>query len=248
MKKLLSSLRARPKSICILTGAGISAESGVPTFRDSNGLWQNHRVEEVACPEAYERQPALVQRFYNERRRSIQDPAIAPNAAHVAVAKLAKEFNARGSRVFLVTQNVDNLHERAGSTNVCHMHGELLKVRCTSTQQVFTWSDDIRLGVDKCICCQQVNSLRPHIVWFGEVPLEMEKIYAELEKADLFISCGTSGNVYPAAGFARTARSQGAITVEINAEAGSNSTSFDHQIYGRATEVLPPLVDELLLL
>lgn len=245
MKKLLEKLTAKPRFITILTGAGISAESGVPTFRDENGLWCNHRVEDVASPIAYERNPQLVQRFYNQRRRDIQDPKVKPNPAHFAVAKLQKQFR-DGSSVFLVTQNVDNLHERAGSGAVVHMHGELLKAQCTRTDKVIDWEKDIVRNQDRCPCCNEMNTLRPHIVWFGEMPLFMNEIHDALDKTDLFISCGTSGNVYPAAGFATLAKGNKALTVEVNAEAGSNALMFDLHFYGTATDVMPRLVDELL--
>eukprot|EP00796_Vickermania_ingenoplastis_P007186 gene7186-5048_t len=220
----------KPRFITILTGAGVSAESGVPTFRDGNGLWCNHRVEDVATPEAFERNPSLVQRFYNERRKNIQDPNVQPNRAHLAISKLQRDYS--HGKVFLVTQNVDDLHERAGSSEVVHMHGELLKAQCTRTGKVVEWKRDIQLGVDKCPCCSEINTLRPHIVWFGEMPLFMEQIYEALDQTDLFLSCGTSGNVYPAAGFATIAQANKAKTVEINAEQGSNATMFDNHIYG----------------
>lgn len=246
MKRLLGNLVQKPKYITILTGAGISAESGVPTFRDANGLWCNHRFEDVACPEAYARDPALVQRFYNERRRAIQHPSVQPNPAHLAVARLQKEY--KNGKVFLVTQNVDDLHERGGSNPVIHMHGELLKVQCTRSGKIFDWEKDIRLGEDRCSCCDMDGTLRPHIVWFGEMPLFMDEIQNALCKTDLFISCGTSGNVYPAAGFASIAKDNQAYTVEVNAESGSNATFFDLNLYGSASELMPRVVDELLSL
>lgn len=249
--RLLVGLTKRPSFITILTGAGISAESGVPTFRDANGLWCNHLLEDVACPEAYERDPALVQQFYNERRRNILLDSVKPNPAHVAVARLQKEMK----NVFLVTQNVDNLHERAGSTNVVHMHGELLKVRCTRTGKVFDWVKDILLGEDRCSCCQAVGTLRPHIVWFGEVPFCMDTICDALGRTDLFISCGTSGNVYPAAGFVRQVKDSACMNgeddvmaVEVNAEPGSNAVGFDLHLYGSASELMPKVVEEILAL
>lgn len=249
--RLLSGLSKRPTFITVLTGAGVSAESGVPTFRDGNGLWCNHRMEDVACPEAYKRDPALVQRFYNERRRNILLESVKPNPAHLALAGLQKEFK----NVFLVTQNVDNLHERAGSENVVHMHGELLKVRCTQTEKVFDWTKDIDLGKDRCDCCHAVGTLRPHIVWFGEVPLFMERISDALRRTDLFISCGTSGNVYPAAGFVREVKysagmngDDDVMAVEVNAEPGNNAEGFDVHLYGNASELMPKIVEEILSL
>nr|WP_324682107.1 Sir2 family NAD+-dependent deacetylase [Bibersteinia trehalosi] len=181
--------------IVVLTGAGISAESGIRTFRAEDGLWENHRVEDVATPEGYKRDPELVQRFYNERRRKLFDPEVQPNAAHLALAKLEEKL---GENLLIVTQNVDNLHERAGSRNVIHMHGELLKVRCPNKGTVYDWQGDVK-DEDRCTCCQIPRKLRPHIVWFEEMPLEMDRIYSALMECDIFISIGTSGNVYPAA-------------------------------------------------
>lgn len=229
-------------SIVILTGAGISAESGIKTFRASDGLWEEHRIEDVATPEGFSRDPDLVQRFYNERRRPIIDGDVSPNPAHKALAELEAGFD---GDFLLVTQNIDNLHEQGGSKNVRHMHGEILKMHCKNTEQVFDCADDIRQQ-DRCQCCSAQGTLRPHIVWFGEMPLYMDEIYTALANCDLFISIGTSGNVYPAAGFVEVANNAGATTIEINLEASNVATAFDQAIYGKAGEVLPAWVSEFL--
>ena len=229
-------------SIVVLTGAGISAESGIKTFRASDGLWEEHRIEDVATPEGFEKNPELVQRFYNERRRPILEAEVKPNPAHTALAKLQREF---AGDFMLVTQNIDNLHEQGGSSNVLHMHGEILKMRCKYTEQVYDCTGDINIS-DCCDCCSAQGSLRPHIVWFGEMPLYMDAIYRALSHCDLFISIGTSGNVYPAAGFVEVANKAGAKTLEINLEASNVATAFDEAIYGKAGEVLPAWIDEFL--
>ena len=231
------------KSIVILTGAGVSAESGIRTFRASDGLWEEHRIEDVATPEAFARDPTLVQRFYNARRQPILDGAVGPNSAHDAIARLEREFN---GEYLLVTQNIDNLHEQAGSNGVLHMHGEILKIRCQQSQQIFACATAVSVD-DICDCCQQAGNLRPHIVWFGEMPLFMDEIYHALENCDLFIAIGTSGNVYPAAGFVQIARQAGARTLEINLEASQVATDFESALYGKAGEVLPAWVDDFLL-
>jgi NAD-dependent protein deacetylases, SIR2 family len=228
--------------VLVLTGAGISAESGIRTFRAADGLWEEHRVEDVATPEGFQRDPALVQAFYNARRRQLQQPEIQPNAAHLALARLEE---ALGDRFMLVTQNIDNLHERAGNKNVLHMHGELLKVRCTQSGQVFDWTDDVT-PEDKCHCCQFPAPLRPHIVWFGEMPFEMDHIYLALSMADIFIAIGTSGHVYPAAGFVHEAKLHGAQTVELNLEPSQVGSEFEEKHYGLASEVVPMYVEKLL--
>ncbi|MGI9274644.1 MAG: Sir2 family NAD+-dependent deacetylase [Endozoicomonas sp.] len=223
----------RFQSIVVLTGAGISAESGIRTFRASDGLWENHPVEDVATPEGYYRNPALVQSFYNQRRRQLAD--VSPNAAHIALAEFERNF---AGDFLLVTQNVDDLHGRAGSRNLIHMHGELYKARCQDTGQVFDWKDDLTLET-LCPCCDRPGNLRPDIVWFGEMPMAMDRIYDALSGCDLFISIGTSGNVYPAAGFFQEARAVGAQAVELNLEPSANSMLFDDRRYGAATEVVP---------
>ena len=233
------------RSLVILTGAGISAESGVPTFRADDGLWEGHRVEDVATPEAFAANPTLVQDFYNKRRALL--PTVHPNAAHRALADLAARWD---GEFLLVTQNVDDLHDRAHADilprsgfDLIHMHGELLKARCTATDQVCDWREDLEPYHDSHFA--EDGWLRPHIVWFGEMPLEMPKIYAALERCDLFVSIGTSGAVYPAAGFVREARLAGARTVEINLEPSLGASAFEEHLYGPATEVVPPFVAEL---
>ena len=228
-------------NIVILTGAGISAESGLKTFRDNDGLWENHRVEEVATPEAFEQNPSLVYRFYNARRAQLQQDDVNPNAAHEALAKLEKAF---GSNLMLVTQNVDDLHERGGSQSVYHMHGTLLSARCAISQQTFDWSDSFD-HTTKCPCCNKVT-LRPDIVWFGEMPMYMEEIYDALSKADVFIAIGTSGNVYPAAGFVQIAKESGAHTIEANLEPGVTNALFDESLTGPASHIVPQWVDQLM--
>lgn len=232
----------KPNNIVILTGAGISAESGIQTFRASDGLWHNHRVEDVATPEAFERDPELVQTFYNQRREQLLSPEIAPNAAHRALAKLEKQHT--GS-VLVVTQNIDNLHERGGSDNVLHMHGELLKMRCTQSQHIYPLHQSLGTD-DPCECCKSQGTLRPHIVWFGEMPIGMEEIYEAIDRCDLFMAIGTSGNVYPAAGFVEVALEARAHTVEINLEPSKIGSRFAEQRYGKATTVVPDYVEELL--
>ncbi len=226
------------RHIVILTGAGISAESGVPTFRASDGLWCGHPVDKVATPEGFAADPALVQDFYNQRRRQLAE--VAPNAAHHALARLAAEWD---GEFLLVTQNVDDLHDRAHEAlgpkpgfGLIHMHGELLKARHVKTGAVQDWSEDI--AVD--------SPLRPHIVWFGEMPFDMERIENALYDCDLFVSIGTSGNVYPAAGFVAAARRAGAHTVELNLEPSLGQSYFAEQHYGPATEVVPAFVERLL--
>ncbi|KJY82397.1 NAD-dependent deacetylase [Vibrio galatheae] len=232
------------RNVVILTGAGISAESGIQTFRAQDGLWENHKIEDVATPEGFERNPDLVQDFYNQRRLSLQDPAIKPNAAHKALGKLEQQLD---GKVTVITQNIDNLHERGGSSNVIHMHGELLKSRCTESNQVIEEKGEINTG-DLCHCCQIPAQMRPHVVWFGEMPLRMGDIYASLEEADLFISIGTSGVVYPAAGFVHDAKMHGAHTIEINLEPSAVESEFEEKRYGKASIEVPKLVEEILSL
>lgn len=230
----------RHKRIVILTGAGVSAESGIRTFRAADGLWEEHRVEDVASPEGYAANPELVQRFYNERRRQLVCDKTTPNAAHLALARLEIEHP---GEVLVVTQNIDDLHERAGTKNLIHMHGELLKVRCESCGIVVDRRDDVGVD-DECAHCQ--GRIRPHIVWFGEMPLGLDEIYAALENCDLFAAIGTSGNVYPAAGFVQVARTAGAHTVELNLEASEVNADFDEVRLGLASEQVPSWVEELL--
>ncbi|WMC12158.1 NAD-dependent protein deacylase [Oceanimonas pelagia] len=227
-------------NIVILTGAGISAESGIRTFRAADGLWDEHRIEDVATPEGYRRDPELVQRFYNERRALLQ--TVEPNAAHYALARLEAEWP---EQVTIVTQNIDDLHERAGSHNVLHMHGELLKARCPHSNQTVSWSGALHT-TDLCHCCQFPERLRPHVVWFGEMPLLLDRIYQALSEASLFIAIGTSGNVYPAAGFVHEAAMHNAHTLEINLAPSEVQDNFDEHRYGPATRVVTDYVNELL--
>ena len=232
-------------NIVILTGAGISAESGVPTFRASDGLWCGHRVEDVATPEGYAADPALVQDFYNQRRRQLAE--VQPNAAHYALADLAARWE---GDFMLVTQNVDDLHDRAHETSppapgfeLIHMQGELLKARCSRSGLVSDWPGD--MAADEPSLDHPHGRMRPHIVWFGEMPLHMDRIEAALAACDLFVSIGTSGAVYPAAGFVQAARHAGARTVEINLEPTQGADLFDEGVYGPATETVPSFFNSL---
>ena len=225
-------------NIVVLTGAGISAESGLATFRGADGLWCGHKVEEVATPEAYAENPGLVQAFYNARRQQLRE--VVPNAAHHALAALAARWH---GNFLLVTQNVDDLHDRALAQTMpghgfrlLHMHGELTKARCNETGHVRECHEDLPAE----------GNWRPHIVWFGEMPLEMDTISRALRQADLFLSIGTSGNVYPAAGFVAEARASGAHTVELNLEPSLGMSFFAERRYGKATELVPAYVAQLL--
>lgn len=226
--------------IVVLTGAGVSAESGLATFRDSGGLWENHDPMTIATPEAFRRDPALVYRFYNARRNQLRD--VAPNAAHRALARLQSEFP---GEIFLVTQNVDDLHERGGSAQVCHMHGELNRVLCNACGESLRVCDDYN-GASSCSACSVAGKLRPDIVWFGEIPYHMDQIASQLRRCDLFIAVGTSGVVYPAAGFVQEARAGGAYTVEINRELSEVTGYFHQQRRGTATVEVSALVEEVL--
>jgi NAD-dependent deacetylase len=226
------------ENIVILTGAGISAESGLQTFRGADGLWCGHRIEDVATPEGFDANPGLVHEFYNQRRRQLRE--VEPNAAHHALAKLAADWK---GNFLLVTQNVDDLHDRAlrkvvsaENFSLIHMHGELKKARCLETGEIHDCSGDLEVE----------GTLRPHIVWFGEMPLEMERISRALRDADVFVAIGTSGNVYPAAGFVMEARASGAHTIELNLEPSLVNTQFTEARYGKATELVPKLVEDLL--
>jgi NAD-dependent deacetylase len=231
------------KNIVVLTGAGISAESGIRTFRDQNGLWEDHDIMEVASPQGFERNPELVYKFYNQRRKQLLSDEVAPNEGHLALQRLEKEFS--GSFT-IVTQNVDDLHERCGSKNVIHMHGELLKMRCTKSKKVFSIKTNFNISTN-CPCCLESGNLRPHIVWFGEMPFLMGKIEQLLLDCDLFISVGTSGHVYPAASFVNVAKSsKECLTIEVNKDETQVSHKFDHLINGCASIELPKLVDEIL--
>jgi len=230
------------QSIVVLTGAGISAESGIQTFRAADGLWEQHRIEDVATPEGFVANPALVQQFYNARRKQLLSDEIQANNAHFALAKLEQKFK---GDFLLVTQNIDNLHEEGGSKNVLHMHGELFKMRCRYTDNIFNIDEDITPEM-RCQCCNKLGSLRPHVVWFGEMPLYMDKIEAALMSCDLFLSIGTSGQVYPAAGFVQQANYYGAHTVELNLEPTAIESEFEEHIYGKAGTSLPELVESYL--
>ena len=230
-------------SIVILTGAGISKESGLDTFRDKDGLWAKVRIEDVATPEAFERDPARVHAFYNERRRGLRSSNVQPNAAHRALAELEQRWP---GEVFLVTQNIDDLHERAGSRNLVHMHGELLKTRCAHCGALDAELGDLSFEL-VCAGCREPGGLRPHVVWFGEMPLEMDRIYDLLGRCGVFVSIGTSGNVYPAAGFVEEVRGlPGARTVELNLEPSEGAPLFDERHYGPATGIVPAYVRRLL--
>ena len=228
--------------IVILTGAGISQESGIATFRDAGGLWENERIEDVATPRAFAKNPARVLDFYNQRRRQMRSPSIKANAAHHALARLEREC---GEPVLVVTQNVDDLHERAGTRNLLHMHGELLKARCTRCGKAFQWEEDM-FRETPCPKCGKDNSLRPHIVWFEEMPFFMDEISDALAACRLFVSIGTSGNVYPAAGFAQEARQRGAHVLELNLEPSLGASAFHEGRYGKASQVVPAWVEEIL--
>ncbi len=229
------------QSIVILTGAGISAESGVPTFRASDGLWEGHRIEDVATPQAFARDPQTVLTFYNQRRAALG--RVVPNAAHIALAQLERAFV--GS-VMLVTQNVDDLHERAGSKNIIHMHGELLKIHCARCTCIEVWAGDQTLN-DVCRACGEMGRMRPDIVWFGEMPYQMEQINDALQACDLFVSIGTSGQVYPAAGFIETVRYfKRARTLELNLDATQCSPLFQESRLGLASKLVPEFVDAIL--
>jgi NAD-dependent deacetylase len=227
------------RNIVILTGAGISAESGIDTFRGGGGLWEQHRVEDVATPEAFERDPDLVLRFYDMRREAIQTKQ--PNAAHFALGKLEAEWP---GELLIVTQNVDDLHERGGANQVLHMHGEHLNAWCTSCDIRSRWTATL-IERPPCPVCN-ARSLRPDVVWFGEMPYRMGEIYAALREADLFVSIGTSGAVYPAAGFVQNAVELGAQTLELNLERSQGSSWFHESRLGPATEVVPAWVEEML--
>lgn len=226
--------------IVVLSGAGISKESGINTFRDSGGLWEQERIEDVATPGGFRRNPEKVYDFYNRRRRELA--ATKPNAAHIALARLEAELE---EPLLVVTQNVDNLHERAGTKALIHMHGELLKARCQRCEAVMEWLDDLGAG-SACRVCGHKECLRPHIVWFEEVPLQMDEIERGLADCSTFVAIGTSGDVYPAAGFVRQARGAGARTVELNLEPSRVAGNFQEGRYGPATEVVPAWVEEML--
>ncbi len=232
-------------NIFVLTGAGVSAESGLSTFRDKDGLWTQYPLEEVASIQGYERNRARVLEFYNLRRSKLS--AAKPNAAHFALAKLESAWAARGAIITLCTQNIDDLHAQAGSKRPIHMHGELSKTRCHDCGDVRIADGDLSLALG-CGACGRVGGMRPHVVWFGETPLFMDEIYDALSAADLFASIGTSGAVYPAAGFVSMARQAGVSTMEINLEPSENAHAFDDARYGKASEAVPAWVTEMIAL
>ncbi len=227
--------------IFILTGAGISQESGLSTFRGPDGLWEGEPVEAVATPEGFRRAPARVHAFYNGLRCRLASGTVVPNAAHYALAELMEKAQ---EEVILVTQNIDDLHERAGAKNVLHMHGELLKAYCTRCECAMPWASDTSTA-SCCAVCGREGFLRPHIVWFGEMPLYLEEIDDALSQCRLFVSIGTSGVVQPAAAFVARAKQQGALTLELNLEPSATASIFDKGIYGKASAMVPAWVESL---
>lgn len=225
------------KKVVVLSGAGLSAESGLSTFRDPDGIWAEYELYEVATPEAFERNPELVYNFYNERRKALQD--VHPNAAHLALARLENHCD-----LTIITQNVDDLHSRAGSQNLIHMHGELVSSLCNicGFREKATESMSIR---DKCPQCGNC-SIRPDVVWFGEIPYHMDLVESALNNVDIFAAIGTSGQVSPANGFVEIARMSGSITVELNLQSTAISHLFDRSIFGRATEIVPVWAEEIM--
>ena len=230
-------------NVFILTGAGISAKSGLSTFRDKGGLWSRYRIEDVASIEGYRRDPQRVLEFYNLRRGVHGD--VHPNAGHAALARLEQHWEAHGAEATICTQNIDNHHESAGSKRVIHIQGELSKVRCHDCGDITRRDGDLSLNLG-CATCGRIGGMRPHVVWFGEMPLEMDTIYEALAASKLFVSIGTSGSVYPAAGFVRAAREADIATMEINLEPSENAEIFDAARYGKASEVVPAWVDEMI--
>ncbi|MFN3615091.1 MAG: NAD-dependent deacylase [Rubrimonas sp.] len=226
--------------IVILTGAGISAESGLGTFRGAGGLWENVRLEEIATPEAFAADPARVRAFYDARRAACA--AARPNAAHHALARLQRE---RPGETLIVTQNVDDLHERAGATDLIHMHGELMSALCAACGAQAAWTGPMT-AEDACPACGRTGRLRPDVVWFGETPYRMDEIGRAIDGCALFVSIGTSGQVWPAAGFVMDARMAGARTLELNLEPSDGSDLFDERRSGPATRMVPAWVAEIL--
>ncbi len=228
------------KNIVILTGAGISAESGLATFRSSNGLWNNHKVEDVASIEGFERNPALVHDFYNNLKTEIQQAK--PNPAHLAITKLQQKYPAT---ISVITQNVDTLHEKANNENIYHIHGQINQAVCLNCGQILETFGDVDTETT-CSSCQTTGMMKPNIVFFGENLLHMNKVERLLQNCDLFISIGTSGVVFPAAAFVQTAKYYGADTWEFTLEPTANNYYFDHHIYGSAGQTLPPFIDNLI--
>ncbi len=230
---------AETRRLVILTGAGISADSGVSTFRDPDGVWSKYDYRDVATPEGFTRNPAFVHSFYNMRRAGLKD--VQPNAAHVALARLEEKF---GDALTLVTQNVDDLHERGGARRVIHMHGELLKARCALCGATQAWAGDLAVDT-RCPDCKADRCMRPDVVWFGEMPMFMDEIATAILAADLFVAIGTSGSVYPAAGFVSEARRCGIPCTELNLEPSENALMFTDARYGRASEIVPKWVGQM---
>ncbi len=229
------------RRIVVLTGAGVSAESGLKTFRAADGLWENHRVEDVASMQGFLRNPQLVQEFYNQRRKQLLHAAVQPNPAHIALAELAAQPDIQ---LTLITQNIDDLHERGGSNNVLHMHGELLQARCQQCQQIAAWRTDITSS-SVCKNCKKVATLRPNIVWFGEMPLYLDTIDVALDNATVFVAIGTAGNVCPAAQFVQIANARGIETLELNIAITTSSNLFRNGMYGSASKIVPHWVKQL---
>jgi NAD-dependent deacetylase len=229
-------------NIVVLTGAGISRESGLDTFRDKDGIWSKVSIDDVATPEAFVRNPARVHAFYNARRRSLLAPSIKPNAAHFALARLERLWH---GNVLVVTQNIDDLHERAGSANVLHLHGKLLEALCTSCEKVTACTGDLSTAMS-CSLCGSSGTLRPNVVWFGEAIPLLDSAQRAIQECNLFMAIGTSGTVYPAAAFVEDARAVSAHTVELNLERSSVSSRFDEVALGPATVAVPQFIDELL--
>ena len=232
-----------PQNIVILTGSGVSAESGVATFRDMGGIWSKYDVGEVATPEGFAANPALVHEFYNMRRRALSE--VEPNRAHKALGILESGLEARGGSLTLITQNVDDLHERGGSRHVLHMHGELLKAECAHCGGGCACDDDLSVDTT-CAICGRTKGMRPHVVWFGEIPHHLDEAVDAIMQADLFVSIGTSGSVYPAAGFVSEARLLGVPAMELNLEPSENASLFSDARYGPAGEIVPKWVDDIL--
>jgi len=239
--QIISSVDAtmRGKRVVVLTGAGVSAESGIRTFRDNDGLWEKHRIEDVATPQAWRANPQLVWGFYQARRRQLLE--VQPNPAHVALAALEQGLE----HMVLITQNVDDLHERGGSQHVIHMHGQLETLRCETSERCEVRMDQADLidGFLTCTCCAEPQRMRPDIVWFGERPMFMEEIYQAVDACEVFVVVGSSGHVYPAAELVHVAHANGARTVLVNAEAPMNVEAFDEVHLGKAGELLPNLVN-----
>lgn len=233
----------KPNNIVILTGAGISAESGIETFRSEGGLWEQYPIEQVATPEGFAKDPKLVHHFYNMRRAALK--SVQPNAAHRALARLQQHQRSRGGDLMIITQNVDDLHERGGAADVIHMHGILTSLLCQFCEARWIWTEDAHHEMS-CPTCYVKTGPRPDIVWFGEMPYFLDAIDAAMNKADLFVSIGTSGAVYPAAGLVSEAKRRGSPTLELNLEPSQGSYLFDETRLGKAGTVVPEWVNEIM--